>query len=274
MATAAQVIAIAASQNGVTEQPPGSNQQKYGAAFGMNGTAWCAIFVWWCFMQAGVDLRKTVTPYLAYCPTFVQVLQELGYWHNDTAGIQPGDIKFYCWDGSGVAQHTGIHVETIVGPLGVAWEGNTSNGNDSNGGQVEERERMPQFVIGYGRVPLTPPGPPIDGDGMTPDQVATLLAQTAATNAAVGNLNIAIRDPTTGMQRRDAASLVILNEIAVKLGVPQQHLSALLASPPPTVQSVVDAFSELDVEDQALVFSGIQATILANNAPIPPEEKK
>ena len=44
------VIQIAKWQVGVTESPPNSNKQKYGAFYGLNGYAWCVMFVFWCFI--------------------------------------------------------------------------------------------------------------------------------------------------------------------------------------------------------------------------------
>lgn len=34
---------LAAKQVGYTENPPGSNQTKYGLAYGFDGVPWCAI---------------------------------------------------------------------------------------------------------------------------------------------------------------------------------------------------------------------------------------
>src|SRR6185295_2690395 len=37
---------------GVTEDPPGSNRTMFGEWFGVNGVAWCNIFVSYCFRLA------------------------------------------------------------------------------------------------------------------------------------------------------------------------------------------------------------------------------
>src|SRR4029077_5508664 len=38
---------------GNKESPAGSNYNKYGSWYGMNGVPWCAIFTSWCFSQSG-----------------------------------------------------------------------------------------------------------------------------------------------------------------------------------------------------------------------------
>ena len=44
-----RVIALASAQVGVKEKP--GNRTKYGVWFGMDGVAWCGIFVSWCYGQ-------------------------------------------------------------------------------------------------------------------------------------------------------------------------------------------------------------------------------
>ena len=51
--SAKTIVSKAKSQLGQCEHPMGSNRQKYGAAYGMNGVAWCVIFVWWVFTYSG-----------------------------------------------------------------------------------------------------------------------------------------------------------------------------------------------------------------------------
>lgn len=45
--SAERVIEVARGELGTTEYPPGSNQTKYGQAFGWDGVPWCVIFLWW-----------------------------------------------------------------------------------------------------------------------------------------------------------------------------------------------------------------------------------
>lgn len=59
-----EVISLARSQLGVTDDPPGSNRNKYTAWFGVN-TGWAAIFISWLFDQVGkanlVDQTASIT---------------------------------------------------------------------------------------------------------------------------------------------------------------------------------------------------------------------
>lgn len=78
-------------------------------------------------------LEITTKKGFAYCPYGVK-------WFKDRSKLfntpEVGDVVFYDWQKDGVSDHVGI-VETIKadGSI-VAIEGNTSVGNDSNGGQV------------------------------------------------------------------------------------------------------------------------------------------
>jgi hypothetical protein len=121
---------------GTTESPAGSNQQMFGAWYGMNGVPWCAIFVSYCFehgipngspsFQAGV--------HYSYVPTIVDDAQ------NYRNGLQvapnpiPGDLVCYDWDGGGY-DHVGIY-EAGDKNAWTSVEGNTGDVNYSNGGAV------------------------------------------------------------------------------------------------------------------------------------------
>lgn len=59
----AYFIKVARSQLGYKEQP--ENLNKYGKWYGMNGVAWCAIFVSWCAQQAGII--DTIVPRYHWC---------------------------------------------------------------------------------------------------------------------------------------------------------------------------------------------------------------
>lgn len=175
MTTAAQVLATAVSQIGTVESPAGSNRQKYGAAMGLNGQPWCAIFQWWCFKQNGIDLDAyfSIPSWQeSYCPDLLNEFRghNLGHTWPD---VQPGDLAFYSWNGGSLAEHVGI-VESVNRATGRirAIEGNTAIGNDSNGGQVLRRVRDHNLVIGFGRFPFAP-APQPSGDDMTSPRFVT-----------------------------------------------------------------------------------------------------
>lgn len=65
--TAAEFIAIAAGQIGVTEYPSGSNKVKYntwyyGSAVSGAAYPWCAVFVVWCFAVLAGDISGETVP--------------------------------------------------------------------------------------------------------------------------------------------------------------------------------------------------------------------
>lgn len=153
MATRSEVLTVAASQLGVTEDPPGSNHVRYWPELGLpqgsaNGWAWCAAFVTWVLLQVGFDLRKLVSwPY--QCQRIMLWAQATGRWK--TTDPQPGDLVIYCWTGSGYAAHIGFH-EQVVDGLYQAIEGNTSSsnaGSQSNGGGVFRRLRSRSVILGW-----------------------------------------------------------------------------------------------------------------------------
>lgn len=143
MRTREAVLKIAAWQIGVVEMPSGSNRQKYGEAFGMNGQPWCMMFVWWVFREAGFNLFKT-----ASCTTLATRYKQAGQWV--TSGYKPGDIVMFDFSGrKAKTEHVGI-VESVSkdGKTLTTIEGNTGAGNQANGGAVMRRTRNASLVAG------------------------------------------------------------------------------------------------------------------------------
>jgi uncharacterized Zn-binding protein involved in type VI secretion len=160
--TAEAVIALAMTQRGITESPPGSNLVKYGAWYGDNGEPWCAMFVSWCFAHAGMPLI-----HYAYCPYGAGYFQsgEYGTWYDAEAHAEPGDVVFYQFNGpsyaatqlerNAVLDHTGIVVHDD-GSYITTVEGNTSapggSGSQSDGGGVFLKTRpKDDLIAGFGR---------------------------------------------------------------------------------------------------------------------------
>lgn len=67
-----RALNVALSQLGVTET--GNNKTKYGEWYGMDGNAWCAMFVSWCFHQA-YDSDADFSP--------VGPMESLGQWNDN-----------------------------------------------------------------------------------------------------------------------------------------------------------------------------------------------
>ena len=139
MRTRDDVLKIAAWQLGVLENPAGSNRQKYGEAYGMNGQPWCVMFVWWVFREAGFNLRKT-----ASCTDLSNAYKAAGQWV--TSGYKPGDIAMFDFTGKrSKTEHCGI-VEKVNGNTLTTIEGNTGTASNANGGAVMRRTRDVRFV--------------------------------------------------------------------------------------------------------------------------------
>lgn len=136
------IVEVATKEIGTKESPINSNKTKYGAWFNnLQGVAWCGIFVSWCYATAGVPLPKIgfSKPGFAGCQTAVAYFKKEG---KITTNPIAGDIVFFDWNKDGRYDHTGIFVkDNGIGGEFTTIEGNTSIGNDSNGGEVMKRSR-------------------------------------------------------------------------------------------------------------------------------------
>ncbi len=137
------VIEVAKSQIGVSEEPKGSNWgdqvKKYLAAVHIDfPAAWCAAFVVWCHDQAGItDIPHTGG-----------VLDLWNKSHADHAVTtpQPGDV-FILDYGKGKG-HTGL-VESVSGEILNTIEGNTNDEGSREGYEVARRSRPVSSVKGF-----------------------------------------------------------------------------------------------------------------------------
>jgi hypothetical protein len=141
-----KALEAAISQIGQTEHPPNSNISKFTNWYRMDGAPWCAMFVSWCYVQAGSKSFAAHVHY-SYCPYIVADARAGRNSLTITHDPLPGDLVLYDWDGDGVADHVGLFREWN-GPGHVAFtavEGNTSGASNSNGGIVMNR---PDRLIG------------------------------------------------------------------------------------------------------------------------------
>jgi peptidoglycan hydrolase-like protein with peptidoglycan-binding domain len=155
MTTPDEVLRIATQEIGYSESPPDSNRTKFGAWYGLDGVQWCGIFVSFCFYEAGLPLppakpREFVNPKgFAFCPFGIE-------WFRDQGRLlktpQVGDVVFYNWSGSRVAEHVGIVEAVNADGSVISIEGNTAIANNSNGGKVMRRGDHPlNTIVGFGR---------------------------------------------------------------------------------------------------------------------------
>lgn len=155
------IVAAARAEIGYKETPAKSNKTKFGEWYELNAVAWCAIFVSWCYAQAGamfgyVNTVGFSSKGFAHCASGFAVWARYGYITKDP---QPGDIVLYDWQqekpnetpAEALEDHTGIFIRWLNREAGTfeAIEGNTAVGNDSNGGEVMLRERSIKFVSAF-----------------------------------------------------------------------------------------------------------------------------
>jgi hypothetical protein len=139
---------------GTKESPPNSNKVMFSDWYGLRGP-WCAMFVTWCYTKAGSQSFDPKKARWAYCPFMVNDArsQRNGLVVVPVNTVEPGDIAMFDWQGDGISDHVGI-VETKPNSKGdfKCIEGNTSQGNDSDGGQVMRRTRNKRQVQVFIRV--------------------------------------------------------------------------------------------------------------------------
>ncbi|MCM1499412.1 MAG: leucine-rich repeat protein [Clostridium sp.] len=129
--TAAEVVALAASQVGYHEKASNynldnftansgsANYNKYARDVGVtNGQAWCATFIWWCMKNAGVSYANYPSRTTVTRDWFVQ----RGQYHARGSYVpRPGDYVVF-----GNVSHCGI-VESVSGYSISVIEGNSGD---------------------------------------------------------------------------------------------------------------------------------------------------
>lgn len=141
-----KVLEMAEAQVGGREDPPGSNRQKYGEAYGVNGVPWCIQFLWWIFAQSGESGAFYGGKKTASAGELLRWAKKAGR-TKPPAQITRGDLVILCFDGSGDTQHGGI----VMSPQGYTFitiEGNTSATSEDNGGAVCVKTRNLSQVVG------------------------------------------------------------------------------------------------------------------------------
>ncbi len=102
-----------------------NNITPYGQWYGMNGSAWCAMFVSYCAYQAGV--METLVPRYSWCESGASWYRTRGRYHKKSEGYIPkeGDIVFFYNYNLGRIAHTGIVAGGDRTTL-ITIEGNTA----------------------------------------------------------------------------------------------------------------------------------------------------
>lgn len=145
-----RALNLALTQIGTKESPAGSNRQKYGVWYGLNGEPWCAIFVSYCFANSGYVGFK-----YAYVPAVAEAAR-LG--ENNlmlTSEPIPGDLALY-QTAEGPNMHIAFFDGWINKVAGTFYDcgGNTAQGIDvnANGGEVYRQIRRRSTVTHFVRV--------------------------------------------------------------------------------------------------------------------------
>lgn len=150
---ASKILEVAEKEIGVKEIPANSNRVKYNTEYYGNDIAsdkraWCCAFVWWVFKHSGASKLFYDGKKCAGCTTLMNFYKEKGQLVNGP--YKPGDLVFFQFDSDAAADHIGI-IEKDNGDTISTIEGNTSVGNDSNGGCVMRRTRKKSLIMAVAR---------------------------------------------------------------------------------------------------------------------------
>lgn len=196
-----KVIAIAQSQLGVAEKPAKSNRTPFGAWYGLDGNAWCAMFVSWVFFHAigSSPFPATISKGFAYCPSGANWFKKQGLWASADAKPEPGWVVFFDFPGDGVGRISHVGIVTGVRPDGriATVEGNTNGKGSRDGGSVMTHARSKAGgIVGYGIIRYGSGGGGGGGGAVDPDAMPVLRTTLSISNAA----NVAAH--VEAMQRR------------------------------------------------------------------------
>lgn len=116
---AKDIVDVALGEVGYKEQ--GGNKTKYGAWYGMNGAAWCHMFVSWCADQAGV--KTSIVPKTASTTAGMNWFKKKGLFkYRGKYTPKRGDLVYFKTGRS----HVGLVVKVSGNTLHTV-EGNSSN---------------------------------------------------------------------------------------------------------------------------------------------------
>lgn len=141
-----KALELAKTFIGVKETP--INHTQFGKWYGMDGVAWCAIFVSYCISHVRQPDWK-----LSYVPDIVHKASMGEYGMSLTYDPQPGDLVSYKFGGVPDC-HVEFYDENIDGHSFSAVGGNTGPASQSNGGEVAQSTRYVTDVNHFIRLTL------------------------------------------------------------------------------------------------------------------------
>lgn len=162
-----KVLETARADLGYTENPPGSNRTKYWEAYDpkMQGQPWCVAALWFWFNEAGERMAFFGGGKTASCSVLLRWYKEQGL-TVPVSEVQVGDIVILNFHGTQDTEHCGLVYEVVNDTFGHlvgvrTYEGNTSpsDGSQSNGGMVCDKDRLKSQIVGVCRPQYKPDDP-------------------------------------------------------------------------------------------------------------------
>lgn len=118
--------------------------EKYWSWYGFDSRVdWCACFVSWCVNENADEYKNDMEPF-CYVPSGVAWFESNDQWKKAGETPEAGDIIFFDWDCSGVADHVGI-VSGCVGDYVFTVEGNSRDKCRRKGYPLDSKS-----ILGYG----------------------------------------------------------------------------------------------------------------------------
>ncbi len=132
-----------------------NNDTKFGKWFGLNNQPWCAMYVSWCFKEAGLSelIAAQSKKGFASCDVGLKWFAKKGQL-VPVGQAQAGDIAFFQFDDDAQADHVGIVASNDGIGTVTGYEGNTSGdgrGSQSNGDGAFLKKRAYKLIMGVAR---------------------------------------------------------------------------------------------------------------------------
>jgi len=151
-----KVLATAKAEVQAGYREGANNDTKFGKWYGMNNQPWCAMYVSWCFKEAGLlnIIAAQSKKGFASCDIGLKWFAKKGQ-IVPVGQAKAGDIAFFQFDDDAQADHVGIVKwnKTTRKYLQV-YEGNTSGdgkGSQSNGDGTFLKKRTYKLIMGVAR---------------------------------------------------------------------------------------------------------------------------
>jgi len=132
-----------------------NNDTKFGKWFGLNNQPWCAMYVSWCFKEAGLSdlIAAQSKKGFASCDVGLKWFAKKGQ-IVPVGQAKAGDIAFFQFDDDAQADHVGIVASNDGKGTLTVYEGNTSGdgkGSQSNGDGAFLKKRAYKLIMGVAR---------------------------------------------------------------------------------------------------------------------------